>query len=113
MASHVCFIPLCSKNFRVVRRFVPTSGGELTVYACSTLLRPPAAALRAAGQAALNRHLDQKIGSETDVLIERETSGRLADFTPVQFDQISAEAGRPIRARIIGHDTTRLKAVAL
>ncbi len=78
-----------------------------------SVVKARAAALRAAGQAALNRHLDQKIGSETDVLIERETSGRLADFTPVQFDQISAEAGRPIRARIIGHDTTRLKAVAL
>ena len=78
-----------------------------------SVIKARAASLRAAGQAALNRHLDQKIGSETDVLIERETSGRLADFTPVQFDQISAEAGRPIRARIIGHDTTRLKAVAL
>ena len=78
-----------------------------------SVVKARAASLRAAGQAALNRHLDQKIGSETDVLIERETSGRLADFTPVQFDQISAEAGRPIRARIIGHDTTRLKAVAL
>lgn len=78
-----------------------------------SVVKARAASLRAAGQAALNRHLDQKIGSETDVLIERETSGRLADFTPVQFDQISAEAGRPIRARIIGHDMTRLKAVAL
>ena len=78
-----------------------------------SVIKARAASLRAAGQAALNRHLDQKIGSETDVLIERETSGRLADFTPVQFDQISAEAGRPIRARIIGHDMTRLKAVAL
>ena len=77
------------------------------------IVKARAARLRAAGQAALEKHLDQWVGAETDVLIERGASGRLADFTPVQFDQLSAEAGRPIRARIIGHDTTRLKAVAL
>jgi threonylcarbamoyladenosine tRNA methylthiotransferase MtaB len=78
-----------------------------------SVVKSRAARLRAAGQAALTRHLDQIVGSETAVLIERGSNGRLADFTPVQFDQVSAEAGRPIRARIIGHDTTRLKAVAL
>lgn len=78
-----------------------------------SVVKARAALLRAAGQAALTKHLDRQVGTEADVLIEREKSGRLADFTPVQFDQISAEAGRPIRARIIGHDTTRLKAVAL
>lgn len=78
-----------------------------------SVVKARAARLRAAGQIALNTHLDGRVGTEADVLIERETSGRLADFTPVQFDQVSAEAGRPIRARIIGHDTTRLKAVAL
>lgn len=77
------------------------------------IVKTRGARLRAAGQAALTRHLDQIVGSETDVLIERGSNGRLADFTPVQFDEVSAEAGRPIRARIIGHDTTRLKAVAL
>ena len=78
-----------------------------------SVVKARAALLRAAGQAALTKHLDRQVGTETHVLIERDKSGRLADFTPVQFDQISAEAGRPIRARIIGHDTTRLKAVAL
>jgi threonylcarbamoyladenosine tRNA methylthiotransferase MtaB len=78
-----------------------------------SVVKARAALLRAAGQAALTKHLDRQVGTEADVLIERDKSGRLADFTPVQFDQISAEAGRPIRARIIGHDTTRLKAVAL
>lgn len=77
------------------------------------VIKARAARLRAAGQAALIKHLDAHIGGETEVLIERETAGRLPDFTPVSFDRLSAEAGRPIRARIIGHDETRLKATAL
>ena len=72
-----------------------------------------AARLRAAGQVALVNHLQAHIGRELDVLIERDCSGRLPDFTPVTFEHDSGEAGRPIAARIIGHDTTRLKAVAL
>lgn len=77
------------------------------------VVKDRAARLRVAGQAALVKHLDAYIGRETSVLIERNQSGRLPDFTPVAFDQDSGEAGRPIAARIIGHDTTRLKAVAL
>ncbi|MEM7328782.1 MAG: tRNA (N(6)-L-threonylcarbamoyladenosine(37)-C(2))-methylthiotransferase MtaB [Pseudomonadota bacterium] len=77
------------------------------------VVKDRAARLRDAGQVALNRHLDSHVGSETEVLIERDKQGRLPDFTPVVFETVSAEAGRPIRARIIGHDTTRLKAQAL
>ena len=77
------------------------------------VIRARAARLRAAGQAALINHLNAHIGRETSVLIERDAQGRLPDFTPVRFEHISGEAGRPIRARIIGHDDTRLKAEAL
>ncbi|MEL6858205.1 MAG: tRNA (N(6)-L-threonylcarbamoyladenosine(37)-C(2))-methylthiotransferase MtaB [Pseudomonadota bacterium] len=77
------------------------------------IVKDRAARLRAAGQAALVKHLDAYIGRATSVLVERNQSGRLPDFTPVLFEQDSGEAGRPIAARIIGHDTTRLKAVAL
>lgn len=77
------------------------------------VIKGRAARLRAAGSAALINHLNTHIGRETEVLVERETQGRLPDFTPVLFDQLPGEAGRPIRARIIGHDNTRLKAKAL
>lgn len=77
------------------------------------VVKDRAARLRAAGQKALIYHLDAHTGRETDVLVERESQGRLPDFTPVRFEHISSEAGRPIRARIIGHDGTRLKALAL
>ncbi len=77
------------------------------------LIKDRAARLRAAGQAALINHLNAHIGRETTVLIERDRQGRLPDFTPVGFEHVSGEAGRPIRARIIRHDDTRLKAEAL
>lgn len=76
-------------------------------------IKARAARLRAAGQTALVKHLDAHIDRETEVLIERDANGRLPDFTPVTLTQGSAEAGRPIRARIVGHDTTRLKAMPL
>ncbi|MEM9570971.1 MAG: tRNA (N(6)-L-threonylcarbamoyladenosine(37)-C(2))-methylthiotransferase MtaB [Pseudomonadota bacterium] len=75
-----------------------------------SLVKDRAARLREAGQAALVRHFAGHIGCESDVLIERDRHGRLPDFTPVVFETESGEAGRPIRARIIGHDNSRLKA---
>ena len=78
-----------------------------------SVIKARAARLRAAGQRALVKHLDAYTGRETEVLIERETQGRLPDFTPVEFTAPTGEAGRPVRARIIGHDETRLKADAL
>ncbi len=78
-----------------------------------SVIKARAARLREVGQAALVRHFETYSGREADVLIERDATGRLPDFTPVSFDACTAEAGRPIRAQIIGHDQTRLKAVAL
>ncbi|NQY14476.1 MAG: tRNA (N(6)-L-threonylcarbamoyladenosine(37)-C(2))-methylthiotransferase MtaB [Henriciella sp.] len=78
-----------------------------------SVIKQRAARLRAAGQVVLEKHFQQYVGRETDVLIERDQQGRLPDFTPVKFETHSGEAGRPIRAQIIGHDKTRLKAQAL
>lgn len=78
-----------------------------------SLIKDRAARLRAAGQAALVKHLERHIGAEAEILVERDQTGRLPDFTPVILEHTSAEAGRPIRGRIVGHDNTRLKAQAL
>ena len=77
------------------------------------VVKARAARLRDAGVAALVKHLDAHIGSEAEVLVERGAQGRLPDFTPVAFEADAGEAGRLVRARIIGHDKTRLKAQAL
>ena len=75
-------------------------------------IKERASRLREAGAVALEKHLETYTGRSVDVLIEKGTSGRLPDFTPVHLEGFEAyEAGRPARARIVGHDKIRLKAV--
>src|SRR5205085_10356246 len=49
------------------------------------VIRERAARLRAAGEAALAAELFARVGSETDVLIERPGMGRAAFYAPVRF----------------------------
>ena len=67
-----------------------------------------AARLREIGAGALARHLSKYDGRSVDALIERGTSARLPDFTPVQFEADPGEAGRVVRARIVGQDGKQL-----
>ncbi|MAN47308.1 MAG: tRNA (N(6)-L-threonylcarbamoyladenosine(37)-C(2))-methylthiotransferase MtaB [Hyphomonas sp.] len=67
-----------------------------------------AARLRDVGAEALARHLSKYEGRSVDALIERGTSARLPDFTPVQFEADPGEAGRVVRARIVGQDGKQL-----
>ncbi|MEM8615473.1 MAG: tRNA (N(6)-L-threonylcarbamoyladenosine(37)-C(2))-methylthiotransferase MtaB [Pseudomonadota bacterium] len=77
------------------------------------VIKDRAARLRAKGAEALGVHLDRHVDKDADVLVERGENGRLPDFTPVCLRGFeTAEAGRPVRAQIIGHDGTKLKAVA-
>jgi threonylcarbamoyladenosine tRNA methylthiotransferase MtaB len=64
------------------------------------VIKERAARLRAAGQAALAVELSARIGSETDVLIERPGMGRAAFYAPVSFTG-SGDAGSVRRVRLI------------
>ena len=84
-----------------------------------TVIKDRAARLRAAGDAALSRHLDRFIGSAAPVLTEKagrdgEGRGRLADFTEVRFNPGAAghlrDAGHVIEMDFIGHDGRVLSA---
>lgn len=76
------------------------------------IIKERASRLREAGAIALEKHLEAYVGRSVDVLIEKGTSGRLPDFTPVHLEGFEAvEAGRRARARIVEHDKIRLKAV--
>jgi threonylcarbamoyladenosine tRNA methylthiotransferase MtaB len=66
-----------------------------------------AARLRAAGQEALERHLQAEIGAERLILTEGPRLGRTEYFTEVSFDTDQPE-GSLMRVRITGHDGTRL-----
>jgi threonylcarbamoyladenosine tRNA methylthiotransferase MtaB len=72
------------------------------------LVKARAARLRAAGEAALGRHLDAQVGRRLRVLTERGGLGRAADFTLVATPGI--EAGRFVDLVASGHDGRRLTA---
>lgn len=74
------------------------------------VIKERAARLRAAGAAALSRHLETHVGNEREILIERGTSARLPDFSPVTLTIDAQElAGRVGRAALIGHDGKTLQ----
>jgi threonylcarbamoyladenosine tRNA methylthiotransferase MtaB len=63
------------------------------------VIKQRAARLREAGERALRRHLDAWVGKEADVLIERDTMGRLSDFTTVTLESPPPLWGRVGRGR--------------
>jgi threonylcarbamoyladenosine tRNA methylthiotransferase MtaB len=71
------------------------------------VIKARAARLRAAGEAALSAHLARHVGRIADALVERETTARLDDFTPVRL-AAAGEPGRLTRIRIARHDGERL-----
>jgi threonylcarbamoyladenosine tRNA methylthiotransferase MtaB len=67
--------------------------------------------LRAAGAAALRRHLDRQVGRTLSGVVEQDGLARAGDFTEVAF-QGPAETGRLIRLTISGHNGRRALAGA-
>ncbi|MFM2356245.1 MAG: tRNA ((6)-L-threonylcarbamoyladenosine(37)-C(2))-methylthiotransferase MtaB [Pseudomonadota bacterium] len=103
----------CGLTFLHVFPFSPRKG---TPAARMPQVRGPeikdrAARLRAAGQAALDRHLSGEVGQSHRVLLESPRMGRTEGFTEVSFDADRPE-GKIITARITGHDGAHLIATA-
>ena len=76
------------------------------------LIKERAARLRAAAQAALAAELCARIGTETDVLIERPGVGRAAFYAPVSFTGPDAVASVR-RMRLVGSNGCDLIGVAV
>ncbi len=72
------------------------------------VIKERAGRLRAAGAAALSRHLNGHVGGVRDVLIERAgpdgLMGRLADFTEARLIGTEAIPGDCVSMRVTGHD---------
>jgi threonylcarbamoyladenosine tRNA methylthiotransferase MtaB len=68
-----------------------------------------AARLRAAGQAALSRHLDRQVGRTLAGLVERPGTARAEDFTEIAFIG-QAEPGSVAHFVVTGHDGKRAAA---
>jgi threonylcarbamoyladenosine tRNA methylthiotransferase MtaB len=65
------------------------------------VIKERAAKLRAAGEIALAAELSNRIGSETDVLVERPGMGRATFYAAVSFAE-SGDAGSVRRMRLVG-----------
>ncbi len=72
------------------------------------LVKDRAARLRAAGDAALCRHLDRQIGQRIVALAERPGQARAEDFTEIAFDDDVAP-GTLITGAATGHDGRRAR----
>ena len=73
------------------------------------VVKARAAALRAAGEVALARHLESHVGTRRRVLAERGGRGRLEDFSPVRLGE-GAVPGALLEVAIAGHDGRELRA---
>ncbi|WP_369062491.1 tRNA (N(6)-L-threonylcarbamoyladenosine(37)-C(2))-methylthiotransferase MtaB [Caulobacter sp. 73W] len=69
-------------------------------------IKDRAARLRAAGEAALVRHLDAQVGRTLAGLVERDGLARAEDFTEIAFTG-EAQAGTIRPMRVTGHDGKR------
>ena len=72
------------------------------------VIKARAARLRAAGEAALVRHLDGRMGAEVSAVVERPGRARAEDFTEVVFEG-DAPAGAIVRGRLVSHDGSQAR----
>ncbi|WP_340644524.1 tRNA (N(6)-L-threonylcarbamoyladenosine(37)-C(2))-methylthiotransferase MtaB [Phenylobacterium sp.] len=70
------------------------------------VIKDRAARLRAAGQRALERHLQRQVGRVITGLVERDGVARAEDFTEIAYVG-EAAVGAIVPVRITGHDGTR------
>jgi threonylcarbamoyladenosine tRNA methylthiotransferase MtaB len=71
------------------------------------VIKARAARLRAAGDAALARHLDRQLGRTLQGLVERAGVARAEDFTEIAFTG-DARVGEVTTLRVTGHDGRRI-----
>jgi threonylcarbamoyladenosine tRNA methylthiotransferase MtaB len=71
-----------------------------------SVVKDRAARLRAAGEAALARHLGRQVGRTLQGLVERPALARAEDFTEMAFDG-DAEPGGIVSLTVTGHDGQR------
>jgi threonylcarbamoyladenosine tRNA methylthiotransferase MtaB len=71
------------------------------------VVKDRAARLRAAGDAALARHLQRQVGRTISGLVERDGVARAEDFTEIAFTG-DAEVGGIVALKVTGHDGRRV-----
>ncbi|MBT9245863.1 tRNA (N(6)-L-threonylcarbamoyladenosine(37)-C(2))-methylthiotransferase MtaB [Gemmobacter fulvus] len=110
-ANSLKLVEDCGLTFLHVFPFSPRKGTPAArmPQVRGPLVKERAALLRAAGDAALARHLAAQVGRQHQVLMEGPRMGRTEQFTEVQFTEDRAE-GQIVTARIAGFAQTALTA---
>ncbi|MCC6008897.1 MAG: tRNA (N(6)-L-threonylcarbamoyladenosine(37)-C(2))-methylthiotransferase MtaB [Rhodobacteraceae bacterium] len=108
--NSLALVEECGLSFLHVFPFSPRKGTPAArmPQLPGTEIRARAARLRAAGAAALARHLDAAVGTSAAVLTESPDMGRTPQFTPVRLPGGGAPVGAILDLAITGHDGTRL-----
>jgi threonylcarbamoyladenosine tRNA methylthiotransferase MtaB len=116
-ANSLAHVDDCGLTYLHVFPFSPRKGTPAArmPQVAKPAVKARAAQLRARGDAALTAYLDQQIGRETDILLERATMGRTPQFAEVELtanaaaiDTPSSTIGTFKRVRIIGRADHRL-----
>ena len=110
----VNLIQECQLAFVHVFPYSPRSGTPAARMppVASSVVKERAARLRKAGESALVAELESRVGSESDVLIERPGTGRAAFYGVVDFTG-SAPVGSVQRMRLVDCDGRRLVGVPI
>jgi threonylcarbamoyladenosine tRNA methylthiotransferase MtaB len=113
-ASSVQLVDDCGLTLLHVFPFSPRPGTPAArmPQVARAAVKERAARLRHKGGAALASHLEGRIGSEVELLIEREHLGRTPHFTEMALAQ-PARPGQMVRARVTASDGKRLQGEAL
>ena len=76
------------------------------------IVKERAKSLREAADAAWLRHMERLIGTQQNVLIERDRIGRTEDFSLVEVAGSAAAPGEIVPVMVDGHDGAKLTAKA-
>ena len=108
----VAFVEAADLAFLHVFPFSPRPGTPAArmPQVAPDVVKDRAARLRAAGDAALARHLDRQVGRTARALVEQPGRARAADFTEIAFAG-AARTGALVPMRLTGHDGRRATGV--
>jgi threonylcarbamoyladenosine tRNA methylthiotransferase MtaB len=100
----------CGLTFLHVFPFSPRPGTPAArmPQVARAAIKQRAARLREKGDRMLARHLESRIGSEVELLMEREHLGRTPGFVELELGR-PAKPGELLRARVTASDGKRLR----
>jgi threonylcarbamoyladenosine tRNA methylthiotransferase MtaB len=113
-ANSVRLVADCGLTFLHVFPFSPRKGTPAArmPLVAGPVVKERAARLRRAGEAALADHLRRQVGSQVELLVERERLGRTPGYAEIEFDG-SARPGTLVGARVTGSTAKRLQGALL